>query len=140
MAAKKIVTSCFILIFILGMMSACGLDEDFAENLQNEEHQKSDEQLKENDEEENEESKEVDNEKEPDEINDVNDKGDNDDNDKLETIIEKEKYFIYTVQKGDTLFEIAMENDTTVDTLVNLNNLDNKSLYPDQELKIPEIN
>ena len=136
MAAKKIVISCFILIFILGMMSACGLDldEEFEENLENEE------QLKENDEEENEESKEVDNEKEPEEKNEVNDKGDNDDNDKLKTIIEEEKYFIYTVQKGDTLFEIAMENDTTVDTLVNLNDLDNKSLYPDQELKIPEVN
>ena len=128
MTAKKIIISCFILIFILGMMSACGLDEDFEENLENKE------QLKEEDEEEKEEekadSKEVDNEKEPEDNN----------NEELETIIEEEKYFIYTIQKGDTIFEIAMENNTTVDTLLDLNDLKNKSLYPDQELKIPEVN
>lgn len=44
---------------------------------------------------------------------------------------------IYTVKKGDTLYEIASQFNTTVDTLKQLNNLTNNTLYIGQQLKIP---
>ena len=45
----------------------------------------------------------------------------------------------YTVQPGDTLSEIAVENGTTVRNLVNANNLSNANrIYVGQKLEIPE--
>lgn len=43
----------------------------------------------------------------------------------------------YVVQKGDSLWSIANANNTTVDELVNLNDLVNNTIYVDQVLKIP---
>jgi len=56
-----------------------------------------------------------------------------------EQIIEEKDYFIYTIEEGDTLFEIALENDTTTEMLISLNDLkDGDLIYFEQELKIPE--
>ena len=41
---------------------------------------------------------------------------------------------IYTVKKGDTLWSIAKDNNTTVDNIKNLNNLINNSLTIGQQL------
>lgn len=49
----------------------------------------------------------------------------------------KEEYFIYTVIKGDSLYQIARKNNTTVDELKKLNNLTTNILTIGQELKIP---
>ncbi len=47
-------------------------------------------------------------------------------------------YTIYVVQVGDTLDEIAREQGTTVQALVELNNIDDPSrIDPGQEIKIP---
>ena len=43
----------------------------------------------------------------------------------------------YEVNKGDTLYSIAKKYDTTVDSLINLNNLNNSSLFIGQLLVIP---
>ncbi|WP_408955237.1 L,D-transpeptidase family protein [Natroniella sp. ANB-PHB2] len=44
----------------------------------------------------------------------------------------------YTVQQGDTLYQIAKKFNTTVQQLVQLNNLTNQNLiYPGQKIKIP---
>ncbi|MGM9971701.1 MAG: LysM peptidoglycan-binding domain-containing protein [Anaeroplasmataceae bacterium] len=43
----------------------------------------------------------------------------------------------YTVQKGDTLYKIAMNNNTTVQELMNINNLSSSTIYIGQELIIP---
>ena len=43
----------------------------------------------------------------------------------------------YIVQKGDTLYSIANSNNTTIDELVNLNDLVTNNIYPGQILKIP---
>lgn len=43
----------------------------------------------------------------------------------------------YVVQKGDTLYSIAKTNNTTVDELVNLNDLDNTDLFIGQILELP---
>ncbi len=45
----------------------------------------------------------------------------------------------YTVEKGDTLYAIANKFQTTVDTLKELNNLTNNTLYIGQELKVPKV-
>nr|WP_317332495.1 LysM peptidoglycan-binding domain-containing protein [uncultured Romboutsia sp.] len=50
----------------------------------------------------------------------------------------EEKFIYYTVGNGDTLSEIAQKFNTTVATLVELNNIQNPNLiYPGQVLKIP---
>lgn len=49
----------------------------------------------------------------------------------------KEEYFIYTVVKGDSLYQIARKNNTTVDEIKKLNNLTTNTLTIGQELKIP---
>ena len=46
-------------------------------------------------------------------------------------------YFLYTVKVGDTLYSIAKNNKTTVDTLKILNNLNSNLLNVGQTLKIP---
>lgn len=49
----------------------------------------------------------------------------------------KEEYIIYTVIKGDSLYQIARKNNTTVDEIKKLNNLTANTLTIGQELKIP---
>lgn len=44
---------------------------------------------------------------------------------------------IYTVKKGDTLYSIAKEYNTTVDKIKNQNNLTSNTLSINQTLKIP---
>ena len=45
--------------------------------------------------------------------------------------------FIYRVKAGDTLFSLAKANDTTVDKIIELNNLDNDIIFVGQLLMIP---
>ncbi len=47
--------------------------------------------------------------------------------------------FMYTVKKGDTLYKIALKYNTTVDKIVDLNNLKSTSLSIGQVLRIPEM-
>ena len=49
----------------------------------------------------------------------------------------KESYITYTVQKGDSLYQIAKKYNTTVNEIKNLNNLTGNLLNIGQELKIP---
>lgn len=44
---------------------------------------------------------------------------------------------IYVVQKGDTLYSIARNNNVSIDDLIRINNLNNPNLYIGQELYIP---
>lgn len=46
--------------------------------------------------------------------------------------------FMYTVKKGDSLYSIATKYDTTVNELINLNNLKSTNLSIGQILRIPE--
>ena len=48
--------------------------------------------------------------------------------------------FTYTVQKGDSLYNIARRYETTVDEIMKLNNLSSINLYIGQQLRIPETN
>ena len=50
---------------------------------------------------------------------------------------QKEEYTIYTVVKGDTLYQIAKQNNTTIDELKKQNNLTSNLLSIGQKLKIP---
>jgi LysM repeat protein len=46
--------------------------------------------------------------------------------------------FVYTVQPGDTLSEIAQRFGTSVDVLVEANSIENPDLiFPGQRLQIP---
>ena len=45
----------------------------------------------------------------------------------------------YVVKKGDSLYSIAKKYNTSVSTIINLNNLKNNNLSIGQELKIPSI-
>lgn len=47
---------------------------------------------------------------------------------------------LYVVKSGDTLYKIAMDNNTTVSELINLNNLTTTTLTINQVLKIPDLN
>ena len=49
----------------------------------------------------------------------------------------KESYTIYTVQKGDSLYQIAKKYNTTINDIKSLNNLTSNLLNINQELKIP---
>ena len=47
--------------------------------------------------------------------------------------------FVYTIQRGDTLSRIAAKYGTTVNTLVELNNIANKNrIYAGHKLLIPQ--
>ena len=48
-----------------------------------------------------------------------------------------EDYIVYTVKKGDTLYRIANEYNTTVDNLIKYNNLSSPNLSIGQKLLIP---
>ncbi len=56
--------------------------------------------------------------------------------------INKEKYFeIYTIEKGDTLYEIARKYNINPELLAILNGLNQKDyIYPNQEILIPKNN
>ena len=58
---------------------------------------------------------------------------------KLYFVEEPIKDNIYIVQKGDTLYKIAKELETTVDKLKEINNLTSNTLSVGQELIIPSI-
>lgn len=58
-------------------------------------------------------------------------------NQELKVPKSKEFYVIYKVQKGDSLYQIAKKNNTTVDEIKSLNNLTTNLLSINQELKIP---
>ena len=47
---------------------------------------------------------------------------------------------IYIVQKGDTLYSIAKNNNISVESIIEKNNLNSSNLYIGQELYIPAIN
>lgn len=49
-----------------------------------------------------------------------------------------EDYLIYKVKKGDSLWDIAKEYNTTVDTLKKINNLSSDKLTVNQQLFIPK--
>ncbi len=44
----------------------------------------------------------------------------------------------YTVNSGDTLYRIARNHTTTVNTLISLNNLNSTTIYPGQTLQLPD--
>lgn len=46
---------------------------------------------------------------------------------------------VYIVQRGDTLYQIAKDNNTTVDELKNINNLTSNTLMIGQLLKLPSM-
>ena len=46
------------------------------------------------------------------------------------------KYVEYEIQKGDVISEIAIRFGVTIDDIINLNNLKNKSIYPGQIIQI----
>ena len=49
----------------------------------------------------------------------------------------EEKYIIYIVEKGDSLYQIAKKYNTTINDIKNINNLSTNLLNIGQELKIP---
>lgn len=49
----------------------------------------------------------------------------------------RDYYSDYVVQQGDTLYQIAKKNNTTVEEIMNLNNLTSTSIYPNQILFVP---
>ena len=50
------------------------------------------------------------------------------------------QFKFYTVQKGDSLYKIALENKTTVDEIKRLNNFGDKySLLPGQKIKVGQL-
>ncbi len=54
-------------------------------------------------------------------------------------VIEEDYFTVYTVKKGDNLYDIARKNGTSVDILLNANGLEKDDyLYPGQELLIPK--
>ena len=58
-------------------------------------------------------------------------------NQELKVPKSKESYIIYKVKKGDSLYQIAKKNNTTVEEIKKLNNLTSNILSINQELKIP---
>ena len=58
----------------------------------------------------------------------------------IEESKEEIKYDTYTVQKGDSLYQIAIKYNTTVDELKKINNLTSNTLSIGQILKVPNTN
>ncbi len=50
------------------------------------------------------------------------------------------EYVEYTVKKGDSLYTIAKDNNTTVNELTDINMLTSTVIYPGQVLLIPKVN
>ncbi len=50
------------------------------------------------------------------------------------------EYGEYTVKKGDSLYTIAKDNNTTVNELTDINMLTSTVIYPGQVLLIPKVN
>lgn len=50
------------------------------------------------------------------------------------------EYIEYTVKKGDSLYEIAKKNNTTVNELTDINMLTSATIFPGQVLLIPKSN
>ena len=46
------------------------------------------------------------------------------------------QYVEYEIQKGDVISEIAIRFGVTIDDIINLNNLKNKSIYTGQIIQI----
>ena len=46
------------------------------------------------------------------------------------------EYLIYQIQKGDVLSEIAIRFGVAVDEIIKINELENKTIYPGQNIKI----
>ncbi len=55
-------------------------------------------------------------------------------------LIPEENYKIYTVVAGDSLYRIALKNNTTVDEIKKINNLTSDTLSIGQQLKLPGDN
>lgn len=52
--------------------------------------------------------------------------------------MQNELYNVYTVKKGDNLYQIALETGTTVKNLIAINGLkENEFIYPGQQILIP---
>lgn len=52
-----------------------------------------------------------------------------------------EDYQKYIIKNGDTMYSIAKENNTDIDTLITLNGLNkNDYIYPNQEILVPNKN
>jgi LysM repeat protein len=52
--------------------------------------------------------------------------------------IPTKKYECYTVKEGDTLWKIAIENNTSIEAIKKANNLKKSKIFPGQKLKIPK--
>ena len=52
--------------------------------------------------------------------------------------INPDNMFMYTVQKGDTLYKIALKYNTTVKKIMDLNNLSTSNISVGQVIRIPE--
>ena len=53
------------------------------------------------------------------------------------TLLENyQNYLNYEIQKGDVLSEIAIRFGVTVDSINKINNLENKSIFPGQIIRI----
>ncbi len=54
-------------------------------------------------------------------------------------VVEEDNFTVYTVQKGDNLYDIARRYNSSVEVLLNANGLEKDDyLYPGQELLIPK--
>lgn len=51
----------------------------------------------------------------------------------------KPEYLHYTVQRGDNLYTLARQNNSSISSLVKINGLKSKRLYVGQKLKLPSI-
>ncbi len=48
-----------------------------------------------------------------------------------------DNYFIYTVNRGDSLWKISRKYSVSIEEIKRLNNLKNTTIYPGQQLRIP---
>lgn len=58
-------------------------------------------------------------------------------NQQLKVPTTKENYILYTIQKGDSLYQIAKKYNTTVNDIKSINNITNNILTIGQEIKLP---